>query len=104
MNKPVSLNEAIASGRRFRAAHAPIGPNSHRVQTGHFWRSGNSTGLIRGPNGEPILTCLHCGLSLYVRKASPDLWMIEKTDDELEQESREILRSLVVPLRMEQSI
>lgn len=103
VNKIVTLEEAIASGKPFKAVS--IGPNGHREQTGHCWRlycrkMTQNEFKIHKTNNPPcnndiLLKCVECSLTVYTVDLDNG-YIIEKSEDEFESDALEILSNLSI--------
>ncbi len=96
----VSLNEALASKRRFRYMGA-LDPAGHTMKTGHVWRvpglllTGEAARLSEQNDFLPqTLRCIECSVQVAVWKGNEDLWLIEKSEYELTEISLEIIQNL----------
>lgn len=104
--KTVTLKEAVASGKRFRHLGPPL-INSHRVATGHVWRISceAAESVFFNVNEVPIaLCCADCGVPISMKIGQPDTWVLEKSDEELEEESLELLNNLGITVREEEKV
>lgn len=94
--KVVTLAEAIASGRPFRRKSSDAYlPDGHTRMVGHSgWYI--ATGELKAyPGLRPeVLKCQDCGASAQTPYDQPDEWIIQKSEDEFEDDAQKILQKL----------
>jgi len=107
----ISLEAAIKSGRRFRYGGPPLTIPNHAAQTGHVWRkfseivnggTGHYCFYSKKPMSNFILLCTECNKKLRVRMDRLNLWIIEKSEDELFQDAEKILNAIGIQIKKEE--